>query len=68
MTRNGKIAGIFRRSGRITAPVLLFVGTPTYKVRFPYYTVARRVLPEAFARQMHKASVQDVVPEMRNAA
>jgi hypothetical protein len=63
----GKLrAGIYFRLGqRDIRPILLFTGPPNYSARFPYYEVARSVVPRAAAEHFLVGWKRYVIPNMR---
>jgi hypothetical protein len=58
-------AGVYLRVGRRGIPVLFFVRAPTYRPRYPFYEVGRKVVPAAFARHFRAAWQRYVVNDLK---
>ncbi|GGC68466.1 hypothetical protein [Chelatococcus reniformis] len=59
--------GVYLRKPNFAVPVLLFVRSPSYRKRFPYYETARRALPPAFARHFAVGFQRFIVDDVRRA-
>lgn len=64
--RGGVPNGIYFRLGlRDIRPILLFTAPPQYQPRFPYYDVARAIVPKAAAEHFAAGWKRYVIPNMR---
>lgn len=48
-------AGVYRRSGQSVMPVLIFVRSPRYTERLPFYRIAREVVRRRYVPNIHAA-------------
>jgi hypothetical protein len=56
---------VYLREGRRARPILFFINSANYKVRYPFYEVGKEVVPAAFQRHMRDGWQRFVVNDVK---
>ena len=60
--------GVYMRKGRKAVPILIFVRSPSYKPRYPFYDVGRQVLRPAMQRHFDYAVEHYIIKDTKRRA